>query len=267
MKKTNPHPSRCVFAVLGILCAVGAVCCGVWVYRHYAEITVQSNALETLAAAVESHRNEESETAPKDGDSTVSDNEEPTILPEYAALYQQNRDLIGWIRIPDTVVDYPVMQTLTGDDYYLDHNFQKEKSSIGVPYVQGNGDVEMDDNVIIHSHHIRGGQMFGALEQYKSQDFYETHRYIQFDTLTQRGTYEVLAVFKTAADDAAGLWCYDFTFTTSPAVYDAFVAKCKAQALYDTGVTAEYGDRLLTLSTCEYSRKNSRLLVVAKQIA
>lgn len=122
-------------------------------------------------------------------------------------------------------------------------------------------------NLVIYGHHIKGGKMFGALEDYKSQSFYEEHKTIQFDTLTQRGEYEIIAVFKTVAYSSQGFRYYDFVNADSEDEFNAYIQKCKELALYETGVTAEYGDRLITLSTCEYSAQNGRLVVVAKKTA
>ena len=109
--------------------------------------------------------------------------------------------------------------------------------------------------------------MFGALESYKDKDFYEEHKSIQFDTLTEQAEYEIVAVFKTVAYSSEGFRYYDFVDAEDEKAFDEYVSKCKEFALYDTGVTAEYGDRLITLSTCEYSAQNGRLVVVAKKIA
>ena len=108
--------------------------------------------------------------------------------------------------------------------------------------------------------------MFGALEDYKSKSFYEKHKTIQFDTLTEQGKYEVIAVFKTVAYSSQGYRYYDFVDAENEEEFNAYVGKCKELALYDTGVTAEYGDRLIALSTCEYSAPNGRLVVVAKKV-
>ena len=107
--------------------------------------------------------------------------------------------------------------------------------------------------------------MFGALEDYKSKGFYENHKIIQFDTLTEQAQYEIIAVFKTVAYSSQGYRYYDFVNAENDKEFDAFVGKCKELALYDTGVTAQYGDKLITLSTCEYSAQNGRLVVVAKK--
>ena len=90
---------------------------------------------------------------------------------------------------------------------------------------------------------------------------------VRYVTLTKRGEYEIVAVFKTVAYSSAGFRYYDFVDAEDENDFNAYIAKCKELALYDTGVTAEYGDRLITLSTCEYSAQNCRLVVVAKKVA
>ena len=174
--------------------------------------------------------------------------------------------MAGWIEVTGTEISYPVMQTPDEPDFYLKHNFAKEYSDLGTPYMQGDCDIAQDDNLIIYGHHIRGGRMFGALEAYESKEFYEKHGMIRFDTLIQHGEYEILAVFKTVAYSDGGFRYYDFMNAGSKVDFDAYVAECKSLALYDTGVEAVYGDRLLTLSTCEYSASNGRLVVVARKV-
>ena len=156
------------------------------------------------------------------------------------------------------------MQTKDNPNYYLKRNFEKEYSDLGTPYIQEDCDLLTSDNLIIYGHHISGNRMFGALEDYKSKSFYEEHKTIHFDTLTQQGEYEIVAVFKTVAYSSEGFRYYDFVRAESEEEFNAYVETCRELALYDTGVTAEYGDKLITLSTCEYSAANGRLVVVAK---
>ena len=111
------------------------------------------------------------------------------------------------------------------------------------------------------------GRSAVAAAAYKSQSFYEEHKTIQFDTLMERGEYEIVAVFKTVAYSSQGFRYYDFVNAENEGEFNAYIEKCKELALYETGVNAEYGDRLITLSTCEYSAQNGRLVVVAKKAA
>lgn len=133
-----------------------------------------------------------------------------------------------------------------------------------------NCDVQLpSDNVIIYGHHMKNGSMFCDLEKFKSQDFWQEHKTISFSTVTDRYEYEIVAVFKTFvySDSPDSFKYYHFVNAETPENFSTFIDKCKELSLYDTGVSAEYGDKLITLSTCEYSRTNGRLVVVAKRIS
>ncbi len=183
---------------------------------------------------------------------------------KYADLYVQNNDLIGWIKIDDTVIDYPVMQSNDNPDFYLTHNFNKEYSRFGVPYIQENCSL-LSDNIIIYGHNMKNKSMFNELTKYLDKDFYNSHKFIELDTLSEERTYEVICAFKTVAD-ANGFQYFDFVKANTEEDFSAYIEKCKALSFYDTGVTTEYGDKLITLSTCEYSQNNGRFVVVAKLI-
>ena len=121
---------------------------------------------------------------------------------------------------------------------------------------------------IIYGHHMNNGSMFADLEKFKDEDFWREHKTIAFNTLTKKNEYEILAVFKTVVytDSPEAFKYYRFTDAQSPEEFEVYIDKCKELSLYDTGVSAEYGDKLITLSTCEYSRTNGRLVVVAKKV-
>ena len=251
-----------------IICTIAAVCllgtaafCVYCIYDHYANQAEQTAAFEDIAEIVEQAQAEDG-SVPE-----VPLTEEDNVLAEYEELFLKNTDMVGWLSIAGTTLNYPVMQTPNESNYYLKRNFEKEYSDLGTPYIQENCDLTSSDNLVIYGHHIKGQKMFGALENYKSKDFYEEHKTVCFDTLTKRGEYEIIAVFKTVAYSSAGFRYYDFVDAEDENAFNAYIAKCKELALYDTGVTAEYGDRLITLSTCEYSAQNGRLVVVAKRVA
>jgi len=247
---------------------IGAAACaalflfsGVMLYRQYADEKQSAEAFENIAALVED------ETPPADEpQETEPPQQSQTAFEKYAAVYEQNSDFVGWITIDGTRIDYPVMQTIDNPNYYLKHSFEKQYSDYGVPYVQENCDLELSDNCVIYGHHMNNGTMFADLCKYADKDFYKEHRTIRFDTLSGFGEYEIVAVFKTVAYSEQGFQYYHFTRADSAEDFDAYIAKCKELSLYDTGVTAEYGDKLITLSTCEYSRQNGRMVVVAKRI-
>lgn len=188
-------------------------------------------------------------------------NDNDDKLNGYMELKSQNADFIGWIKIDDTNINYPVMQSRT-PNFYLRKNFNIEYSYYGTPYISELCSADKSDNLIIYAHNMKDHQMFGDLEKYKSKDFYNSHRYVQFDTLNNQGTYEIISVFKTTADDFD---YQNYTDFTDEEQFNTFIDKCKSLSLYDTETNAAYGDRLITLSTCEYSQDNGRLVVIAKQ--
>ncbi len=192
----------------------------------------------------------------------------PDVLPEYKTLYNSNKNLIGWIKIDDTIIDYPVMQC--GDnEFYLSHNFDSEEDVAGTLFLDCNCDVLRGcDNYIIYGHHLQSGRMFSSIGEYESESYYESHKYIQFDTIYERQLYQVMYAFRSRVytEDEITFKYYQFINANSEEEFNSYMAEMEAESFYDTGVRAFYGDQLLTLSTCDYQEQNGRFVVVAKRI-
>lgn len=174
-----------------------------------------------------------------------------------------NSDCIYWLKISGTEIDYPVMYHPQEEEYYLYRDFDKEYSPAGSLYLAENCDPVHGDNLIIYGHHMRNGAMFAHLEDYKDEDFYKKHKRIELETLQGHEDYEIIAAFTTPVYTDHDYEYYKFTTTEDPAEFNDYVRQCKEKSIYETGKTAQYGQRLLTLSTCEYSQKNGRMVVVA----
>lgn len=193
---------------------------------------------------------------------------DPGPLPEYIEVSKLNPDMVGWIRLEGTNINYPVMQTPESEDYYLRRDFYGEFSYHGCIYASEECSIDpASDNITIYGHNMNDGSMFAALLKYSDKSFWEANRYITFDTLMERHTYEVIAVFTTTASKGQGFTYHRFVNAQTAEDFDEYIADCKARDLYETGITATYGDKLITLSTCEYSQKNGRFVVVAKRIS
>lgn len=199
---------------------------------------------------------------------TEEDTTVPDILPEYEKVHQKNQKLIGWVKIDDTIIDYPVMQTVN-NEYYLDHNFNQEEDPNGCIFMDYQCDVVKGcDNIILYGHHMKSGKMFGTLNKYSSESYFEEHPVIQFDTIYEKGKYQVMYVFrsKVYSEEDVTFKYYQFINAASEMEFNSYLNEMAALSLYDTGVTAAYGDKLLTLSTCDYQEKKGRFVVVAKKI-
>lgn len=252
---------------------------GFFLLRYILDSVKQQDQFNALADIV----NQARENEPASPDSSVESNapqlpayvrlknpktgEEFDVLQQYAELYTMNSDIIGWMRIDGTKIDYPVMQTPDNVDYYLKRNFRKESSAHGCLYAREVCDVNKpSDNVTIYGHNMRDGSMMAALHKYKDKSFWQAHPTVIFDTLSEHRSYEIMAVFVTSATAGKGFTYHTFVDAENEAQFDQYVSTCKDLSFYDTGVTARYGDKLITLSTCDYTLENGRLVVVAKQI-
>ena len=193
--------------------------------------------------------------------------EEVQVLPQYAELYNLNPDLVGWIEIPGTKVNYPVVQRSSETDYYLYRDFYGNYDPHGCLYAREQCNVaKPSDNITIYGHRMNDGTMMGEVGFYEKKSFWEEHPIIYFDTLAEEQIYQIIYVFKTTASVGEGFRYHLYVDFTDESVFDEFITGCRQNALYDTGLTAEYGDTLITLSTCEYTLLNGRLVVVAKRI-
>lgn len=256
-----------------LLCCVFLFCAyqlGSYYYQSY----IQQQQFDQLAALVQENipastvpptePSPESEGAPPPAETQPPAN---TPLPEYVPLSQLNSDYAGWLQIEGTQINYPVMHAPDRTDYYLHRDFYGNYSGHGCLYIRETCDpVTPSDNVTIYGHNMKDGSMFAGLLNYHSKSYWQSHPFITFNTLTQYHTYQIFAVFTTTASRSSGFPYHQFENADTPEEFESYVNQCKALSLYDTGVEAVYGDKLITLSTCEYSQSNGRFVVVAKRI-
>lgn len=184
----------------------------------------------------------------------------------YQSLKEQNEDMVGWIRIDGTRIDYPVVQTPDRPDYYLHRDFNKEKSSYGIPYMAEQCSYENPGtNLLIYGHHMKNGGMFADLQNYTEEAFYRQHPYIRFDTVDRPGKYEVVAVVRVDASSDVTPW-QKLLFPRDEVEFGEAWKIFGQQSFYHASAAPEYEDRLLALVTCEYTLEDGRLMVVSKEI-
>ncbi|WP_316518176.1 class B sortase [Neglectibacter sp. CSJ-5] len=263
MPQKRTHKGAQVIAIITavlLLCVAGF--CAYLLIHNQQQKAEQKAMFATIAEKVDAA---ESELGDLEQIGNAEDKRVAQLLEVYRELHSYNSDFVGWIRVPGTEINYPVMQSPDEPNFYLRRNFEKEYSNLGTPYLQENCDIRTCDNLIIYGHHMLDGGMFSDLELYKKEAFFEQHKYVRFDTLDELGLYEVMAVIITTAYQSDSFQYYNYT-ENNELTFNTYVDECKQRALYDTGMDAEYGDKLITLSTCEYSSDNGRLIVVAKKI-
>lgn len=202
-------------------------------------------------------------------DSTQVTEEKSEKMLKLEELQKENNEIIGWLEIEGTNINYPVLQG-TDNEFYMKNNYKKEKSKDGSIFLDKsyNWDIP-SSNLLLYGHNNKNGIMFQDLLKYKNEDFYKEHTKIKFTTNKEDNVYEIISVFYSRVyykSEKNVFRYYYFVNANNEQEYNDFVNDAKKSSIYDTGVNANYGDQLLTLSTCEYSQEDGRFVVVAKKI-
>ncbi len=180
---------------------------------------------------------------------------------DLSELFAMNEDFVGWLCIPDTDINYPVMHTPDEPERYLRRNFQGEYSESGVPFLDFRCSLD-SDNLIIYGHNMMNGTMFAALQGYVQEDFCKVHPIVEFQTADGCAEYQVFAVAWVKSNDD---W-YKFVNAGAAKDFNNAVEKIIGKALFQIGSSPEFGTQILPLSTCYDSAHNGRLLVLAAKI-
>ena len=287
LSKPTYYALICIFAAVFVLS-------GIYLGGYFLETSSTEEDYDALASIYQQGISTSAPVTSKPADTESSgpvDTQPPEILAELKPIYELNNDLVGYLNFPYSGLNlqYPVMQTPEDDDYYLSHDFYGNESIVGCPYVPKSCDVfAPSDNIVIYGHNLKTGGMFNKLTYYKDKSYWEKHQTFTFDTLYERHTYRIFAVFKTAAKqytEDGKPWGFPYHRLNNFAneyEFNKFIADVKGAAFngggykgwtfYDTGITPQYGDKLVCLSTCEYTMKdpdgttNGRWVVMAVRV-
>lgn len=270
-KKTAKDRILDILLVFFILVALGS---GSYLAVYFYQAKTAQDSFDKLKTMIEE---DDSDNSSEESTETVvvkdEENKEKTILKKYQAIYDSNKDFVGWVSIDGTNIDYPVMYTPDDPQLYLHTDFEGNWSSPGIPFVDSRCDIFEDrsENIIIYGHNMKSGTMFHSLPDYDDEEFYKEHKFVKFDTLYETGTYEVIGAVRTQIypeDDTENFHYYDYIDADSKAEFDEFMDFLKENTPYKVDAEAEYGDELLTLSTCAYhvGGGKGRFILVAKRI-
>ena len=255
--------SKIILMLLIVILAISSY----FFIKELAKNKKETDIFDDLQEIVENPENTTNENQFTD----ILENEEGNLSSENTYNLENiakiNSDIIGWIKIDGTNIDYPIMQN---GDYYLHKDIYKNYSSHGTPYLAPFCNLKKSDNLIIYGHHMKDNTMFSQLEKYKNYNFYLNHKYIKFFTIengrTIENTYEVMIAFKTIAYSDEGFRYYNYTDFQNYEDYEEFVENCRNLEFYYTGVVGTHQDKYITLSTCEYSQKNGIMIIITKKI-
>lgn len=290
LKEKNRKKAK-KYRLAGVICVFAAVACfGYFAYTDYLEeqTALEMKRLQDMQNMTGAYIEEEAFSEESDQTDSVQDTDEttnvseqadaeepeqlPDILPEYQEIYEENHDLVGWLEIDGTVINYPVLQSDTEEDsqFYLTHSFAKKKDKNGSLFMDYRNDfVDRDTNLIIYGHNMKSGAMFGTLKKYLEKGYLEKHSIIRFDTIYEHGTYEVIGAFlsEVSYQDEYTFRYYNFLNANNQSEFEAFcVNVMQLSALKNGTLDAKYGDQLLTLSTCSSYTEDGRMFIIAKRI-
>ncbi|MCI5827320.1 MAG: class B sortase [Lachnospiraceae bacterium] len=293
LKRINSKRAK-NYRLVGVICVLAAIVCfGYFAYTDYLEnqSAQEMKRLQDMQNMTGHYIEEEafleqpadSDAAQNENPDDTTDGQEqadasdepkqlPDILPEYEEIYAENNDLVGWLQIDGTVINYPVLQSDSEENsqFYLTHSFAKKKDKNGSLFMDYRNDfVDRDTNIIIYGHNMKSGAMFGSLKKYLDKGYLEKHSKIRFDTIYERGTYEVIGAFlsEVSYQDEYAFRYYNFLNANNESEFEAFcVNVMQLDALKKGTLDAKYGDQLLTLSTCNSYTDEGRMFIIAKRI-
>ena len=226
------------------------------------EKEVAKNTLEDEERVIE--ENEETVI----GKNTEEQKKETERMLQVKQLQGQNTDIVGWLEIENTNINYPVLQG-ADNNYYMTHNYKNEKSKNGSIFLDAdyNWDIP-SNNLLMYGHNLGNGMMFQELLKYEKESFYQEHPMIRFTTAEEDAEYEIISAFKSRVyhkSEKNVFRYYFFLNSESEEEYKEFVKNAKNASLYPIDATANYGDQLITLSTCSYYVQDGRFAVVGRR--
>lgn len=250
--KKNTKFKKIILILITIIFITCIIYISVYFYNSYKDKNINDNILNNVNV-----------------DSTKVTEQKTERMLQLEELQKENSEIIGWLEIEGTNINYPVLQG-TDNEFYMKNNYKKEKSKNGSIFLDKsyNWDIP-SSNLLVYGHNNKNGTMFQDLLKYKKEDFYKEHTKIKFTTNKEDSVYEIMSVFYSRVyykNEKNVFRYYYFVNAENEQEYNDFVNNAKKASIYDTGITAEYGEQLLTLSTCSYHTEDGRFVVVAKKL-
>ena len=275
MKKISKTKRKIIYYSIYTILALLIILSIIYIANYFLskKQAIQESQLLDKIEIDENQVKEANETT-EEANITTQENIEETInqqterILKVQKLQEENSDIVGWLEIEGTSINYPVLQG-TDNEYYITHNYKKQKSKNGSIFLTKDYDWSIpSSNFLIYGHNLNNGTMFQELLKYAKEEFYKEHPIIRFTTNKEDAEYEVISVFKSRVyykTEKNVFRYYFFVNANSEAEYDEFIKNAKKASLYDIDKTAKFGDQLITLSTCSYHVEDGRFAVVGRK--
>jgi sortase B len=272
VKKTKAQRWRLIKNILLCVFGVSFLITGIMFVKIYMNGQKEESSFKALAEAIHNNpvsavpvNTESSGSESGDGAGSAVD---PKYFEPYLALKEQNPDFAGWLNVPNTNIDYPVMYTPEDPEFYLRRGFDKTYFDSGTPFIGEKCDID-STAFIIYAHHMINGSMFATLDKYMDEAFWKENPQFTFTTPDEIRTYEVFAADKTEIYDASyeGFKYYYSVGDISEFTYGQLALCLRNNSLYKTGIEPEFGEQILILSTCSYHDDDGRFIVAARRIS
>ena len=277
MKKIFKTKRRIIYSCVYIILALLIILSLIYIVRFFVskkQSIQESQLLDTIEIS-ENQVKKENEVTKETVNESLRENVEETNNQDFERilkvekLQEENSDIVGWLEIEGTSINYPVLQGID-NDYYMTHNYKKQKSKNGSIFLTKDYDWSIpSSNLLIYGHNLNNGTMFQELLKYAKEEFYKEHPTIRFTTNKEDAEYEIISVFKSRVyykSEKNVFRYYFFVNAKSEAEYNEFVQNAKKASIYNIDATAQYGDQLITLSTCSYHVEEGRFAVVGRKI-
>ncbi len=275
MKKVSKTKRKIIYYSIYTILALLIILSIIYIANYFLskKQAIQESQLLDKIEIDENQVKEANETT-EEANITTQENIEETInqqterILKVQKLQEENSDIVGWLEIEGTSINYPVLQG-TDNEYYMTHNYKKQKSKNGSIFLTKDYDWSIpSSNLLIYGHNLNNGTMFQELLKYEKEEFYKEHPIIRFTTNKEDAEYEIISVFKSRVyykTEKNVFRYYFFVNANSEAEYNEFVQNAKKASLYDIDKTAKFGDQLITLSTCSYHVEDGRFAVVGRK--
>ncbi|MBP2078631.1 class B sortase [Oceanobacillus polygoni] len=258
MSKQKQHknkPKSMIQRLITIVCLVIFIASAFYLVDALYDYYTNRQVLADIQDVYRESKEDEIEIGPTDSVATIRSS--------FRDILAINSDIVGWVTMDGTMVDYPILQA-EDNAYYLQRNYKEEDSRAGSIFMDYRNDItQQDRNIILYGHNMKDGSMFGQMKRFLDEDFLQEHQHFYFDTLYGSYEVEIFSVYHTTTD-----FYYIETDFPNDESYRTFLDDIKKRSEVTTDIELNAEDQIITLSTCDYllDPNEGRLVIHGKLV-